>query len=99
MLIKSKLFSLEDKLSYLVTLCEYRARYEDIEDSYEFKCIENAIKEYTDCNGVIIDGLEEPYIDHQSVPYDGINIINIYDEDAIIDFVFNKYISLKTTCD
>lgn len=25
--------------------------------------------------------------------------VNVYDEDAVINFVFNKYVSLKTDCD
>ena len=36
------------------------------------------------------------YIDHQSAPYDtGDLIINIYDEDSIINFIFNKYVTVK----
>ena len=91
-----------DKLSYLITLCYYCAGFDidNIKDSYQFKHIEDAIKKHTGCLGIIIDGLEEPEIDHQSQPaYGNIEIINIYDEDEIINFVFNKYISLKTDCD
>lgn len=90
-----------EKLSYLVTLCYYCVGvYGKTKDCYQFKCIEEAITEYTDCNGIIIDELEEPAIDHQSIPWDGdITFINVYDEDAVIDFVFNKYVALKTTCD
>lgn len=91
-----------DKLSYLITLCYYCAGFEieSIRESYQFKYIEDAMKKHTGCLGIIIDGLKEPEIDHQSQPYDGnIDIINIYDEDEIINFVFNKYISLKTDCD
>ena len=91
-----------EKLSYLITLCYYCAGFnlEDIRNSYQFEHIENAIKKHTGCLGIIIDGLEEPEIDHQSQPsYGKIEIINIYDEDEIINFVFNKYISLKTDCD
>lgn len=90
-----------DKLSYLITLCYYCAGcYGNTEDSYQFKEIEDAIKEYTGCKGIIINGEEEPSIDHQSAPYDGdIEIVNIYDKDSIIDFVFNRYVSLKTDRD
>lgn len=90
-----------DKLSYLITLCSYCVgRYGDIMDSYQFKQIEEAVVNYTDCNGIIIDEVEEPYIDHQSAPWEeNIEIIDIYDKDAIIDFVFNSYVSLKTDCD
>ena len=90
-----------DKLSYLVTLCYYCANvYGDVVDTQQFISIEEAVKEYTGCNGIIIDGIEEPAIDHQSIPWDGdIDFINVYDEDSVIDFVFNKYAALHTTCD
>ena len=90
-----------DKLSYLVTLCAYCANlYGQTKDTYQFKCIEEAVKKYTGCNGIIIDEEVEPEIDHQSCPWDGdITFINIYDEDSVIDFVFNRYAALKTTCD
>ena len=44
-------------------------------------------------------GKVEPYIDHQSIPSYDIEIINTYDKDAVINFVFNKNVSLKTDCD
>lgn len=89
-----------EKLSYLITCCYYIASDEDgVSDTYEFGLIQEAITKYTNCNGIIIDNKNKPYIDHQSIPYDGIDIINIYDEDAIINFVFNKYIRLQTTSD
>lgn len=88
------------KLSYLITCCYYIASNSDsVIDTYEFRLIQDAIKKYTNCNGIIIDNKNEPYIDHQSIPYDGIKLINVYDEDAIINFVFNKYIRLQTTSD
>ncbi len=89
-----------EKLSYLITCCYYLANYEDsVTDTYEFRRIEDALKDYTGCAGIIIDNQCEPYIDHQSIPYDSIEIINVYNRDEIINFVFNKYISLKTTSD
>ena len=90
-----------DKLSYLITLCHCCANvYGDTRDTSQFEAIEEAIINYTGCVGIIIDGLEEPEIDHQSAPWDGdITFINVYDEDSVIDFVFNKYVALKTTCD
>jgi len=72
---------------------------EDIYDRWEFKEIQDAVCKYTGAKGIKIIGKEEPEIDHQSQPYDGIEIINTYDEDAVINFIFNKYVSLKTDCD
>lgn len=101
-----------EKLAYLVTCCYYLNHYslEDIHLNYEFKLIERAICKYAGAKGIkvaLLEGVneEEAYwnedfgIDHQSQPYDGIEIIDIYNENSIIDFVFNKYISLQTSCD
>lgn len=91
-----------DKLSYLITLLYYISNgfnYESIYDNYEFKLVEEAICEYTGAKGIKINPKNEPEIDHQSQPYYGIEIVNVYNKDEIINFVFNKYISLKTDCD
>lgn len=95
----------DEKLSYLMTLLKYASRGFDIESIYEedqFKYIEKAIMNYIpECTGIKICGdIEDGYIDHQSQPeYGEISIINPYDEDDVINFVFNKYISLKTDRD
>lgn len=94
--------SQHEKLSYLMTCLCYIFGYDidNIYESYDFKMIEDAICSYTGAKGIKIIGDEnDAYIDHQSIPYDGIEIINIYDDDEIINFVFNKYISLKTDSD
>lgn len=91
-----------DKLSYLITLLYYISNgfnYESIYDNYEFKLVEEAICEYTGAKGIKILTKYKPEIDHQSQPYYGIEIVNVYNKDEIINFVFNKYISLKTDCD
>lgn len=90
-----------DKLSYLITCLYYLSGWEieDIYNKWEFEEIEKAICEYTGARGIKILGEKEPYIDHQSQPYSEIEIINAYDKDSVIDFVFNKYVSLKTDCD
>ena len=92
----------ESKLSYLVTLIYYASglEYESVYNNDYFEMLQEAICKYTGAEGIKILCKKEPYIDHQSVPdYGDINIINMYDDDAIIDFVFNKYIALKTDCD
>lgn len=91
-----------DKLSYLITCLYYTSRgwdAENIYDSFEFKSIEKAVCKYTGASGIKILGKQEACIDHQSQPYGCIEIIDSYDEEAVIDFVFNKYISLRTDCD
>lgn len=90
-----------DKLSYLVTCCYYLSGldYEDIYDNYEFQRIQEVICRYAGVKGIEIIGKNEPAIDHQSQPYETIEIINTYHDEEIIDFVFNKYISLGTDAD
>lgn len=98
-----------DKLSYLITQCYYsnynyyndyywcQDIYSAVEESYNFKCIEDAIKSYiNDCSGIKIKRGTIPDIDHQS---QGKEIVDYWDDQSIINFVFNKYISLKTSCD
>lgn len=94
-------YSQYNKLSYLMTCLYYIAEddKEAIYDMYEFKRIEGIICHYAKATGIeILDDIE-PYIDHQSIPYGNIEIINSWDEDEVIDFVFNKYIRLKTYSD
>ena len=91
-----------DKLSYLITCLYYTSNgfnYDSIYDNYEFRKIEDAICKYTGAVGIEISNKTNPEIDHQSQPYQNIEIINTYDENEIINFVFNRYISLKTDCD
>ena len=94
-------FSQYDKLSYLITCLYYLAGHDmyDIYNNWEFEQIQDAVCKYTGATGIKILGNQEPAIDHQSLPYNNIEIINVYDEDAVINFVFNKYVSLKTDCD
>ena len=94
----------EEKLSYLITCCKYIARgfdNESIYDTYEFKKIRDVLIDYIPgCTGVEICGFyDDGAIDHQSQPYGDFEIINIYDDDQIIDFIFNDYVMLKTDCD
>lgn len=90
-----------DKLQYLITCLYYTSGYDpdSIAESYDFEEIQEAICGYTGAKGINILGKNEPYIDHQSVPYGSIEIVNIYDKEAIVNFVFNRFISLKTDCD
>ena len=95
--------SQEDKLSYLITLCYYYAGYDKyrIEDNYVYNCIKDAICEYAGASGIHIINKNEPDIDHQSQPdsFEFSKIVDPYSVESIQQFVFNRYISLKTTCD
>jgi len=90
-----------DKLSYLITCLYYLSSfgYDDIYNTYLFKEIQNTVCEYAGANGIEIIGDVEPSIDHQSQPYDDIELVNVYDKEELINFIFNKNILLKTDCD
>lgn len=93
------------KLSYLVTLIyfAFETDYEDCDEIYQsryFALLDDAVCKYTGAKGIRILAKEEPYIDHQSFPEWGcIDFINMYDENEIINFIFNKYVGLKTYSD
>ena len=98
----------EDKLSYLITyiITNLQSNYDDNEilaielfKDYHFINIENIIKEYCNCSGVIVNIDEEGGLDHQTSPHESECIINLYDEEEIKNFIFNKYITLKTYWD
>lgn len=104
----------EEKLSYLATVIWYldgdlSFDLTGMYESYSWELLERAVKDYVpDCKGVRIIGERRsdpfsdgaPYLDHQSVPnseYDC--IIDLYDEDAVIDFIWNDYVGLKCSRD
>lgn len=90
-----------EKLSYLMTQLYYiYGSTEKVYEGYLFEIIEDAVCKYANAKGIKIKDKTDPYIDHQSIPeYGEISLINIYDDDAIIDFVFNKNVYLKTKGD
>lgn len=93
----------EEKLSYLITCLYYLSNdfdsVEGVYDNYDFKTLEKYVCEYTGAAGIKILGKTDPYIDHQSIPEYDIDIVNMYDKDSVINFIFNKNIALKTDSD
>ena len=88
--IETYLNTPKDKLSYLVTQLYYYNGYTDnIEDCYDFGVLEENICKYTGANGIIVNKKKEPGINHQAQwdSYDH-NMVDIYDYDAVISFVF-----------
>lgn len=87
-----------EKLSYLMTCMYYICPDISDKDSHIYPCenIKDVICKYANADGIVLTNIDDAYIDHQSAPYDtGDLIINIYDENSIIDFIFNKYITVK----
>ena len=88
-----------EKLQYLISFIAYGFYYYDLEElykNYDFITVRNAVCEYTGANDIIVVGEAEAYIDHQSA-YEC--VINLWSSDAIINFIFNKYVALETDCD
>lgn len=92
----------DDKLSYLLTELYFINHYsEDIEDTYEFERLEEAIKDYdSNIKGIKVLKKVTPEIDHQSIPeYGESNFVGYWDKSSIQNFLFNKYIGFTTDCD
>ncbi len=91
------------KLSYLMTEVYYINHYstEGIEDTYQFRHIEEAIMNYDkSVKGIKLVKKKEAYIDHQSIPeYGDSNFVNYWDKDSILGFLFDDSRWLKTDCD
>lgn len=88
-----------EKLQYLISFIAYNYSYyydlDDLYENYDYSEVRDAICEYTGANDIVIVGETQPYIDHQSQYH---CVIRLY-KDEIINFVFNKFITLKTDCD
>ena len=88
----------EDKLSYIMT-CLWYCSGSDVGDIFEnwyFKDIEEALCKYTGAKGIRIVG-GNPYIDHQSAPeYGESRVVNLWNTDEVLEFIFNKFIYLHT---
>lgn len=88
-----------EKLQYLISFIAYNYGFyclEDLYENYDFKEVRDAICEYTGANDIVIVGETHACIDHQSADD---CVINMWYPDEIINFVFNKYVALKTDCD
>lgn len=103
-----------EKLTYIVTwiYIYFGCSIEELYDKNLWKDFNNAFADYVGngCKGIWIDktmfnGSETAvdYLDHQSVPwgaYDsGKCVVNLYDIEQLINFIFNPFLWLHTDCD
>ena len=66
---------------------------ESFKETEEYKRIEDAVKSYMNCNGIVIDEKSEGYIDHQSLEYDTFdNWLDDTGARSIEDFIFGNVI-------
>ena len=88
-----------EKLQYLISFIAYNYGYyydlDELYENYDFITVRDAVCEYTGANNIIVVGETQAHIDHQSADE---CVIRLYD-DEIINFIFNKYVALKTDCD
>ena len=93
-------FDQETKLSYLATECYYLNHWdENIEEYYIWKNICDAICKYTGASGVNLLHETEPEINHQAIPEYDLKFCNAYDEDSIINFIFNRFVGVEMSHD
>lgn len=88
------------KLSYIATECYYLNNYdEDIEESYVWRDICDAICEYTGARGVRLLHKTEPSMNHQVIPEYEPKFCDPWDYKSVINFIFNKYAGIKMSHD
>ena len=76
------------KLSYIATECYYLNNYdEDIEESYVWRDICDAICEYTGARGVRLLHKTEPSLNHQAVSEYDLKFCNPWDYESVINFI------------
>lgn len=93
-------FDQATKLSYLATECYYLNHWDkNIEESYIWKNICDAICEYSGASGVELLHKTEPEINHQAIPEYDLKFCNAYDEDSIINFIFNRFVGIEMSHD
>lgn len=94
------LWTQSEKLSYLATECYYLNGFDvNIEDSTTWMNICDAIIHYTGCRGVRLLKQTEPSLNHQAQPEYDLKFCDDWDENSVINFVFNKYIGIYMTHD
>ena len=66
---------------------------ESFKKTEEYKRIEDAVKSYMNCNGIVIDENSEGYIGHQSLEYDTLdNWLDDTGARSVEDFIFGNVI-------
>ncbi len=89
-------FDQNTKLSYLATECYYLNHWDEhIDNFYIWEHVRKAVCEYTGARGIRIEGCITPELNHQVIPEYELKFCDAYDEDSIINFIFNKNVGIK----
>lgn len=93
-------FDQRTKLSYLATECYYLNHYdENIEESYIWNHICDAICEYTGACGVRVLHKVGPSINHQAIPEYETKFCDPWNPDSVNNFLFNSFVGIEMTHD
>ncbi len=88
------------KLSYLLTELYYLNHWDvDLSDFYQYQCLEECLCAYTGAKGIRIMKKVEPSLNHQVIPEYEPKFCSCYDDDSIINFIFNKYAGINMSHD
>ena len=91
----------QDKFNYLVSwvVCASN-HYDELRDSWYYKSLLYALQLVDpQIDDIVIRDEHKAGFDHQTSPYCGDCVVNMYDEHAICDFIFNDNITLKCNFD
>lgn len=93
-------FDQATKLSYIATECYYLNGWDkNIEKYYGWQYVCEAICKFTGAKGVRLLKKTEPELNHQEMPEYNLHFCNVYDEDSIINFIFNKHVGIEMSHD
>lgn len=88
------------KLSYLATECYYLNHWDkELDEYYGWRDICDAICEYSGAKGVKVLNKVEPELNHQAQPEYDCKFCNPWNEDSVINFIFNKYVGIEMSHD
>lgn len=66
---------------------------ESFKETEEYKRIEEAVRNYMNCDGIVVDEDSEGYIDHQSLEYDSFdNWLDDTGATSVEDFIFGSVV-------
>lgn len=94
------IFDQDSKLAYLATECYYMNGMDtDLSDFYKWESVCKAVCKHTGAKGVKLAGTQKPSLDHQVIPYCEFKFCSEWNEDSIIDFIFNPNVGVKMSHD
>ena len=95
--------SQEDKLAYVVKFCVYGGGdynyYRDADESYDLQKLSDILHKHMIFNELIIKNNKEMLFDHQTNPSWNDTLINLWNDNEVLNFIFNDNIKLEVGID